>query len=809
MAGLNFLSFDDLLLLALAIKMGRGRPSKVTEVKPNETCLSLGLPLKVCCFQCLSDMPSCCERAWSKEEGSSEEIQAYIDAWCYLISFKGYGKPATFRNLKKLKRWTNYIKGYEELYKDFIPSSFASPSNDPTNTPSRAPSSKDTLASMLKSAIKTPLQRLKSFLKPRKSNSSLASTPEPVSPPTTSSTSPTPPNFASKKKRFPSKRLTYDPPPAKSPLLLQACSPPKEEGSPWSQSSFCSPFFEEGPGASSCGNQRSQESSFNKEIPTLLTVPPPPLPFTNFSLPIKQGTKLENMVQPPSVLCNNIYFGPTLTVPPPQLIIKPFSIKSKPKKKDSTLLSSTEDSSKFHLLDSLGIKTSIMDYMDIELLKSLISDVVALSQNQNIPLDFKYKGNNSPARLLAIAPCKDSKNFLKKQKKDGWLENALKFIASKSITSPDDVAEWIVNFVASNYEESFNTIASEYGYEKRRIMCPIETAAMITDANININQARTIVRHMRNSFGHSLISSIEKVRNVTNGWQEVLSPPIFWTYDFYDKKYPEKNAEKVHIWVSDAVESIAYDMKLVVDASIDEEGGKKSWGYELDDGTTGVNVIVGSDHGCGSSQLLAKLNYESSTVRRETGKIEGGSRVTQYGCIQCRKDKEPILLQVAPTLNKTLSNLEKGMLMGLQDKDRNIDVVYVPKDARESVRTSMTTNDKVLMKWWSFERGIEESVELKHLSSNAVELWPVIENFYYNISGDLSYFHTLQGRDGTSGSRCPYCDLRIQQWKKGMKGNLLTLKRLLECYDIFKKWEEDVVKAEAEGKRPPPNHPLQ
>ena len=105
----------------------------------------------------------------------------------------------------------------------------------------------------------------------------------------------------------------------------------------------------------------------------------------------------------------------------------------------------------------------------------------ALSQNQNIPLDFKYKGNNSPARLLAIAPCKDSKNFLKKQKKDGWLENALKFIASKSITSPDDVAGWIVNFVASNYEESFHTIASEHGYEKRRIMCPIETAAMITN----------------------------------------------------------------------------------------------------------------------------------------------------------------------------------------------------------------------------------------------------------------------------------------------------------------------------------------
>ena len=88
---------------------------------------------------------------------------------------------------------------------------------------------------------------------------------------------------------------------------------------------------------------------------------------------------------------------------------------------------------------------------------------------------------------------------------------------------------------------------------------------MMSDSNITINQARTIIRHMKNFFGHSLFSPLEKMRNVSNGYEENLKPPTFWTYDFHDKKYPEKKPEKVHIWVSNAVESIAYDMKTIID----------------------------------------------------------------------------------------------------------------------------------------------------------------------------------------------------------------------------------------------------
>ena len=143
----------------------------------------------------------------------------------------------------------------------------------------------------------------------------------------------------------------------------------------------------------------------------------------------------------------------------------------------------------------------------------------------------------------------------------------------------------------------------------------------------------------------------------------------------------------------------------------------------------GVNVIVGSDHGCGTSQLLAKVNYESALERRKTDTIEGGSRVIQYGCVKCRKDKEPILRQVAPSLNKTIHDLDKEMLIGAYGADKNIDVVYTAKESRESIRAAM--NNGKAMKEWCTAMGGDKSTGLKHLPSKAVKTWPVIENFYY------------------------------------------------------------------------------
>ena len=156
---------------------------------------------------------------------------------------------------------------------------------------------------------------------------------------------------------------------------------------------------------------------------------------------------------------------------------------------------------------------------------------------------------------------------------------------------------------------------------------------------------------------------------------------------------------------------------------------------------------------------------------------------------------------MASTINKTLQDLENGMMIGVQDEDKNVQVVYVPKEARESIKTS-EKEGKVSLEWRTVQSG-DEQFELRHLKGKVVKVWPVVENFYYNISGDISYYHTLQGRDGTASSRCPYCDLRIQQWKMGLKGQRLSIGRLHSCYRSLKKWQREVEQALINNKRPP------
>ena len=459
--------------------------------------------------------------------------------------------------------------------------------------------------------------------------------------------------------------------------------------------------------------------------------------------------------------------------------------------------------SKHPMLNSMGIESSSLDDSDKGRISDLISEIVDVCRINDIPLDFKYKGNYRPARLFSVPRCSTEESFQKVQKGTGWLTKLLAYVAEGSDeTGPNKTAEWILDYLGKEFEDGFYKIANRMGlHYGKQLMCPIATSAMIADANITLMQFRTIVRHMTNYFGRSIMVSIDKVRSVTDGWEDVLTPPVFTDFKFRDKDNDKKKPEIVKIWVRDPLEAMAYDMKLVIE-EMRKNGGPRQFGYLLDNLKKGVNVLVGSDHGIGSLQLLAKLLYLSALYRKETGKIEEGTRVTQYGSIVCKKDKEPIMAQVAPTTEKAITELETSMMIGVEDEDENIDVVCIPKNVRDVVRTSVSNG--IVELCWPIENGETKRIHLKHLTSKGVSIWDVIENFYYNISGDIAYFFTMQGRDGSSSCKCPYCDLKIGDWKKSRrKGNLLTIETLRECEKTHFAWVKDCEKAEALGKRKP------
>ena len=72
-------------------------------------------------------------------------------------------------------------------------------------------------------------------------------------------------------------------------------------------------------------------------------------------------------------------------------------------------------------------------------------------------------------------------------------------------------------------------------------------------------------------------------------------------------------------------------------------------------------------------------------------------------------------------------------------------------------------NGKLFVQW--DDNSKKELHSLSYQSPN-FGIWVVIPNFRLFICGDLAYFLTIQGRDGASGSRCPYCQINLAHNRK-------------------------------------------
>ena len=365
---------------------------KQSQIKSNETCISLGLSRKLTCSSCLSLNPLNCEKAWVSDctcSSNYEDDQAYIDVWSFLITCKGFSKPYQYRRLSYQKKWKPYIESLEQLYKNFTPSPYKHPSSkNPTSTPRREPSSQRSkcvsttskIASAIKVAIQTPFQRLKAIVTNPKSDFSSQSTPEPASPTIANNSSPT---AVSAKKR-----LTYEDQPhpselgySSSPLRYEENSSNKKEHPPANELLMKNYTFE---------NNLAVQYAPPLEVPTLL-----PQGKTSYFSDLQ--LKMPDSLLPHKIEGHPSFFSASReppihepTIPPPEI---------------------GQGSSRFQIINELGIKTNVMDSSDKEQVKDLLSDIVDLCRIHQLSLDFTHKGNNRAARLIPIASCQDKKLF--------------------------------------------------------------------------------------------------------------------------------------------------------------------------------------------------------------------------------------------------------------------------------------------------------------------------------------------------------------------------------------------------------------
>jgi hypothetical protein len=430
---------------------------------------------------------------------------------------------------------------------------------------------------------------------------------------------------------------------------------------------------------------------------------------------------------------------------------------------------------------------------EAHIISSLAAEIVSRMGGEAV--EFKHIGNNKPGMIQSVPRAKSRKSFQITEKKTGWLKRLLKHAGS--VSSESDVAEWMMESLSKYFEEPFIKVANKMGLFGAKVMGAVEATAMWTEAGLTTRQQRTILKHLRQNFGYMIQVPPKDMSELLRQRNDNIQLNFF-EMEYFDKgdTKKEKKGEKVQGWTANGCQIICDEIKEVIEA-----GGPNdpiSFGYLLEEFIRGCTIVLGSDHGAEHSQLLAKINLLSSTVRRVTGKIEMGSRTIQFGNIRCRTDKSGILINVAQCVNDFIRDLKESMMVGIKDDANNIDVIYVPKKAKHTFRTDVDDEGRC---FFLYDLNDEvKAVALKSLDGQELEIWTIIENFDYYVTADLALMFTVQGRTGHSSSRCAWCDVKSADLKKGKKGKDLTLDQLKECEGKINSYNTSKAQAEAQGK---------
>ena len=232
-------------------------------------------------------------------------------------------------------------------------------------------------------------------------------------------------------------------------------------------------------------------------------------------------------------------------------------------------------------------------------------------------------------------------------------------------------------------------------------MSATQAAAMWTDASISTRAAKTILRHLRITFGIQFQVPFPQIQSMSN--IPKLVKPIFGNKPILK----DGKSETVNYWTMDVCDLIEkeFERKIIlqVKESFNKRGRRKklTFGYPsrfVPTGETTVHVVLGSDHGTGACRVLGKVNYLSSKERWVAGNIEHGSQIIQFGNIKCKKETPDVLKLIAPEVNKMIERLQSGMLVGIRHTiTDDIHTVFLPKKSTNIC--TVFSNNKVYLKW--------------------------------------------------------------------------------------------------------------
>ena len=166
--------------------------------------------------------------------------------------------------------------------------------------------------------------------------------------------------------------------------------------------------------------------------------------------------------------------------------------------------------------------------------------------------------------------------------------------------------------IHKSYPSVFIQKAIDFGLHVVQKMTKIEAAAMWIEANVSFTQARVILRHLYDKFGHRVqvpFNQIATIGNITTTLE-----PVFEEFKYkQDDKSSEKIGETIKLWTYNVCDLLELDFARLLQSMSSDTSSTPTYSYNSNafDGTNkkGVFCIMGADHGGGKSRYLIRVNY--------------------------------------------------------------------------------------------------------------------------------------------------------------------------------------------------------
>ena len=278
---------------------------------------------------------------------------------------------------------------------------------------------------------------------------------------------------------------------------------------------------------------------------------------------------------------------------------------------------------------------------------------------------------------------------------------------------------------------------------------------MWTEANVSIRSARIILSHLNQKFKHRVqvpLKQVSALGAITDRLQPMFKNFIFRQND--GDKNKEQKKEKIQYWTYPIVELLLCDYERLLQSELPSftEFGYYSKAF---DGQKGVIVVIGSDHGCAKSRFLIRTNYLSSKSRHQVNKADYGTRTLQFAEVDCKKDVCEVHSKIAPDINVAIEKLETSKLVAVRLGEKIVKCLLVPVEAI-NLRT-IFDSDELCIVYSLNNNDVKMTIDdhLSHqdtFSNDSIEIKTIIPKFKIVIAGDLSYFATCTGRDGSQNA---------------------------------------------------------